>query len=150
MKPGEKIMFGLTIALTLAAIVEVGMRYSGGQQPAAPRDYAEWTPQAVQGYELYKRKGCNSCHRVMRVGEIGVAPVLDGEGTRRGREWLTAYFHRPAEVVAGSAHDGHLGPDFRALNDDEQRLLVEFMTSLRSNPGSSNYPLPPSVVNAGR
>lgn len=147
MKRGEKIMFGLAIGLTVAAVVEVGMRYSAGHRPAGPRDYTEWTQEALQGYELYKRNGCNSCHRVLRVGEIGVAPVLDGEGTRRSREWLMAYFDRPGEVVPGSAHDGRLGPDFRMLGGDERRLLVEFMTSLKSKPGSSNYPLPPSVVN---
>jgi len=145
-KRGEKVMFGVSIALAVAAVLQVAMRTSSSDKPRQPRDYSEWTEDALKGYELYKKEGCNSCHRVLRVGEIGVAPVLDGEGTRRSSEWLRAYFDNPPSVVPGTAHDGSLGPDFRVLGGKEQELLVAFMASLKSNPGSSNYPVPPSAL----
>lgn len=140
-------MFSVAVLLVAAAVLQVAMRTSiGEKKPRQPRDYTEWSEGALKGYELYKRKGCNSCHRVLRVGEIGVAPVLDGEGTRRSRQWLRAYFDDPPAMVPGSAHDGSLGPDFRVLDTGEKDLLVEFMVSLKSNPGSSNYPLPPGAA----
>jgi len=137
-------MFGLSVALAIAAVLQVGVRLSGADGPRQPRDYSEWTEKAQAGYLLYKSKGCNSCHRVLRMGENGVAPVLDGEGTRRNLEWLQDYFEDPGSVVPGSAHDGRLGPDFRIFDTSERALLVAFMISLKSNPGSSNYPVPPS------
>lgn len=146
MKRGEKVMFGIAVVLAVAAVLQVGMRRNDTDKPRQPRDYYEWTEAALSGYRLYKRKGCNSCHRVLRMGEIGVAPVLDGEGTRRSTAWLSDYFEDPVSMVPGSAHDGSLGPDFRALDASERGLLVEFMASLKSNPGSSNYPVPPSAV----
>jgi len=145
-KRGEKIMFSVSAILTVLAVLMVAGRTSSTDKPHQPRDYAEWTEDSLQGYQLYKRKGCNNCHRVLRLGEIGVAPVLDGEGTRRSRGWLHAYFDNPPSVVPGSAHDGSLGPDFRILDREEKDLLVAFMASLKSNPGSSNYPLPPSAA----
>ncbi|HEB67706.1 MAG TPA: cytochrome c [Gammaproteobacteria bacterium] len=146
MKGGEKLLFGLSALLAVAAVAMVALRPSAHDRPRPAKDYAEWSPESIQGYELYKRHGCNSCHRVMRVGEIGVAPVLDGEGTRRSRDWLQAYLADPPSQVPGSAHDGSLGPDFRAFSGDERRLLLAFMTSLKSRPGSSNYPRPPAAA----
>ena len=146
MKRGEKIMFSVSAVLTVLAVLMVAGRTSNSDKPRQPRDYTEWTEDALHGYQLYKKSGCNSCHRVLRMGENGVAPVLDGEGTRRSREWLRAYFDNPPSVVPGSAHDGSLGPDFRILDREEQKLLAAFMASLKSNPGSSNYPVPPSAA----
>jgi len=146
MKRGEKIFFGISSLLVLLAIIPVVMKMINKTEPRQARDYYLWNEQALKGYELYKKSGCNSCHRVLRMGEAGVAPVLDGEGTRRSEEWLTQYFRMPAQVVKGSAHDGRLGPDFRKLDDEQRIVLVKFMKSLRSNPGSSNYPVPPDML----
>jgi len=143
-------MFSVSAVLTVMAVLMVAGRTSNSDKPHPPRDYTEWTEDALQGYELYKRKGCNSCHRVLRVGENGVAPVLDGEGTRRSRDWLRAYFDNPPSIVPGTAHDGSLGPDFRVLGGEKKQLLVAFMFSLKSNPGSSNYPVPPSAIKQGQ
>jgi hypothetical protein len=79
----------------------------------------------------------------MGVGEIGAAPVLDGEGTRRTMTWLADYFRNPGALVPGTAHDGSLGPDFRKLSEEERRLLVAFLFGLKANPGSPSYPTPP-------
>ncbi len=142
MRKGEKIFFGIAALLTAAALYRIAGP-SGGGTPKPPRDYTLWTATAQEGYRLYKSRGCNSCHRVLRMGEIGVAPVLDGEGTRRSKQWLADYFTDPTQLVDGTAHDGSLGPDFRRLDAEDRRLLTAFMHSLRSNPGSSNYPVPP-------
>ena len=116
----------------------IGVVWSDGS-----RDYYEWTEAGLQGHAVYRGMGCNSCHRALGVGEIGVAPVLEGEGTRRTQAWLTSYFEEPAALVPGTAHDGSLGPDLRVLPDRERDLLVAFLFGLKANPGSPNHPIPP-------
>jgi len=139
LKLGEKVMFGLSALIVVAA---VGKGVMTARNPGAPREYYEWTQEGLKGHEVYRRLGCNNCHRTLGVGEIGVAPSLDGSGTRRTLEWLQRYFDDPAALVPGSAHDGRLGPDLRRLEPEERRLLAQFLFGLKSNPGSPNYPRP--------
>ncbi len=136
-------MFGFAALLTVAGVSK-GIKQFNNPQAREPRDYYEWTDASLEGHGLYRKMGCNSCHRAFNVGEIGVAPVLDGEGTKRELEWLEQYFKDPNSLVAGTAHDGSLGPDFRTLTENERTLLTEFLFALKSNPGSRNYPRPPT------
>ncbi len=128
----------------MVAGVAKGVKYLA--DPSKPRDYYEWTDAGLEGHRVYRRMGCNSCHRALGVGEIGVAPVLDGEGTRRTLQWLNAYMSDPTALVPGSAHDGSLGPDFRKLSNADRELLSAFLFSLKANPGSPNFPRPPLPV----
>ena len=125
-------------------------RFRRATGPAQVRDFYEWTEAGLKGQALYGKLGCNNCHRTMGVGEMGVAPVLDGEGTRRTRDWLQRYFENPLALVPGSAHDGHLGPDFRVLPDRDRHRLTEFLFGLKAGPASPNYPRPPSDAQAKR
>jgi cbb3-type cytochrome oxidase cytochrome c subunit len=149
LKLGEKVMFGLTVFLAVAAVGKTVMQ-SRAAGPAEVRDYYEWTEAGLQGQTEYGKLGCNSCHRTMGVGEMGVAPVLDGSGTRRTRDWLLRYFESPTSLVPGSAHDGHLGPDFRLLAPDQRQVLTEFLFGLKAGPASRNYPKPPAGVAGSR
>jgi cbb3-type cytochrome oxidase cytochrome c subunit len=143
LKLGEKVMFALTVLVVIAAIGK-GIMQARAPSSAQARDYYEWTEAGLKGQALYGKFGCNNCHRAMGVGEVGLAPVLDGEGTRRTRDWLQRYFENPLSVVPGSAHDGSLGPDFRALSEQDRQLLAEFLFGLKAGPASPNYPTPPS------
>ena len=143
-KLGEKLMFGFAGLVAVAAVGK-GLMQMQAHEPSKPRDYYEWTQPGLDGHALYRRMGCNSCHRAMAVGEIGVAPVLDGEGTRHTQEWLGRYLQDPGAVVPGTAHDGNLAPDFRELTAEERAALAAFLFGLKANPGSPNYPVPPSA-----
>jgi cbb3-type cytochrome oxidase cytochrome c subunit len=145
LKRGEQVMFGLAVLVAVAAVGKAVVQ-SRAAVPPQPRDYYEWSETGLQGHALYRESGCNNCHRAMGVGEIGVAPVLDGEGTRRTREWLQRYLENPLSLVPGSAHDGHLGPDFRLLNNAQRELLGEFLFGLKAGPASPNYPKPPTAA----
>ena len=135
-------MFGFAV-LVAAAAVSKGLKHMQSNDPKKPRDYYEWNDTSLKGHALYRQLGCNSCHRALGVGEIGVAPVLDGTGTKRTFEWLQQYFKDPETLVPGTAHNGSLGPDFRTFDETEQTLLVAFLFALKANPGSPNYPVPP-------
>lgn len=143
MKRGEKVVFGFTILIVFAGIAK-GVKQLSTDVPKAPRDYYEWTGASLKGHTLYRKMGCNSCHRALGVGEIGVAPVLDGTGTRRTIGWLESYLTKPESLVMGTAHDGSLGPNFSEdLEPIERKLLAAFLFALKANPGSPNYPRPP-------
>ena len=142
MKFGEKLMFGFAVVIVAAAVFK-GVKQVTTSDPKKPRDYYEWTDASLKGHALYRQLGCNSCHRALGVGEIGVAPVLDGEGTKRTFEWLQNYFKDPETLVPGTAHNGSLGPDFRTLAETDRALLAAFLFALKANPGSPNYPRPP-------
>lgn len=144
MKKGERVVFIIAAILAVVAVTSTLWRVlsSDGESRSA-RDYYIWSDDALLGYEVYKKKGCKNCHKVLRMGESGVAPVLDGEGTRRSADWISEYFKDPLTRVKGSAHAGGMAPDFRQLDTKDRKLLTEFIKGLKSNPGSSNYPVPP-------
>jgi cbb3-type cytochrome oxidase cytochrome c subunit len=143
LKKGEQIFFIVAAIMTVLAVASTLWRTLGRDESRPVKDYYEWSDAAVQGYEVYKKMGCKNCHKVLRMGESGVAPVLDGEGTRRNADWIVDYFDDPQSRVKGSAHAGGMAPDFRQLEAKDRSLLIEFMKGLKSNPGSSNYPVPP-------
>ena len=145
LKRGEKVMFALAGLVVVAAFGKTFMQVRSSD-PSTVRDFYEWTEAGLAGQARYGSLGCNNCHRAMGTGEIGVAPVLDGQGTRRTREWLVRYFENPTSLVPGSAHDGHLGPDFRLLAAEDRSVLVAFLFGLKAGPASPNYPVPPGAV----
>ncbi len=127
------------IVVVLAAMR--GVQFLTEDEPSVPKHYYEWDETGLQGQMIYREKGCNSCHRALGTGEIGYSPVLDGIGTRRSKEWLFQYLTDPGALVIGTAHYGNLGPDFRQLNDGERERLTAFLSGLRANPNSPNYPI---------
>ncbi|MDE0308515.1 MAG: cytochrome c [Acidiferrobacterales bacterium] len=144
MKLGEKIMFGFAIIVVIAAVGKGYRQFTAEDRPP-PKNYYEFDEVGLQGHLVYRKMGCNSCHRAMGTGEVGVAPVLDGVGTRRTREWLHQYLTDPETLVPGTAHHGNLGPDFRLLEADQRTKLAAFLSGLRANPNSPNYPIKPIV-----
>lgn len=144
LKLGEKVMFGVAVLVVIAAVGKGVMQSRAANSAPQVRDFYEWSEAGLKGKALYGQLGCNNCHRAMGVGEIGHAPVLDGEGTRRTRDWLRRYFDNPLSLVPGSAHDGHLGPDLRTLSADDRHLLAEFLFGLKAGAASPNYPRPPA------
>jgi cbb3-type cytochrome oxidase cytochrome c subunit len=138
-KRGEKIMFVFAGIVVIAAIARGYQQITLEDRPP-PRNFYEWDETGLEGHLVYRKMGCNSCHRAMGTGEVGVAPVLDGEGTRRTAEWLHQYLTDPGTLVAGTAHYGNFGPDFRLLTDGDRVKLTAFLSGLRANPNSPNYP----------
>ena len=132
-------MFAFAGVVVVLAVLKGYQQITAEDRPP-PKNYYEFDEVGLQGHLVYRRMGCNSCHRAMGTGEVGVAPVLDGVGTRRTLEWLQQYLTDPNSLVPGTAHYGNLGPDFRELDDDERVKLAAFLSGLRANPNSPNYP----------
>lgn len=133
-------MFIFAGAVVIAAIAK-GYHQFTDLDPAPPKHFYTFDEVGLLGQKVYQKMGCNSCHRAMGTGEVGIAPVLDGVGTRRDRDWLQAYLTDPGSLVPGTAHYGNLGPDFRLLDNLERNQLAAFLSGLQANPNSPNYPV---------
>lgn len=139
MKLGEKIVFAISAVVVLAAAGR-GYQVITADKPSMPKHYYEWDETGLEGHYLYRELGCKNCHRAMGTGEVGVAPVLDGVGTRRTSDWLRQYLTDPSTLVEGTAHDGSFAPDFRQYDDEQRTLLTAYLSGLHANPNSPNYP----------
>jgi hypothetical protein len=144
LKTGERVlMFTVGIMLVfgfffwLAAI-------TGTTDILRVRDIYEGSPKADKGMQLVKRFGCRNCHTVLKIGEWGLGPVLDGEGTRRTYSWIRAYLEDPHRQMSGKTlHDGKYAMDFSVFTEEEKELIATFLFAQKSMPGSANYMVPP-------
>lgn len=145
MKTGEILILFFSVLIVVLAVF-VGYKVSVKHAGAPPRDYYVASAVADEGFALMRRKGCNSCHLYMKNGEFGVAPVLDGEGTKRGYEWIKSYINDPKGVIHETRHNGVHATDFqKGWTAGEREAVATFLDALRANPGSSNYPEPPTA-----
>ena len=71
MKRGEKFMFIFAGIVVLAAIAKGYQQFTAEERPP-PKHFYEWDETGLQGHLLYRKKGCNSCHRALGTGEVGV------------------------------------------------------------------------------
>lgn len=143
MKLGEIIILTLSALVVILAIF-VGYKISSKHSKEPPKDYYIASPMADKGLSVMRRQGCNSCHLYLKGGEFGVAPILEGEGTRRGYEWIKNYISNPKKVITGSRHDGIYATDFqKGWTAEDREAVITFLDALRANPGSANYPEPP-------
>ena len=143
LRTGEKVTFLVSGFLGVVAVTLMLLARCGVIHMFDTTDVYEFTAQSKAGYQVYKEKGCNSCHVAFKMGEWGVGPSLDGEGTRRTREWVSAYLENPAQAYANTRHNGKFATDFKDVSSNEKALLEAFLMSLKALPGSPNYPKPP-------
>jgi cytochrome c2 len=143
MQQGEKVIFAASALIGVIAVVMLILGMTGVIHLTDKTETYEFTPETDAGYTLFKTNGCNNCHVLYNMGEWGDGPGLDGEGTRRSREWVSSYLKRPAEMVRGTRHDGKFATDFSEFSDKERVSLEALLMSIKSLPGSPNYPKPP-------
>lgn len=142
LKTGEKVVIGLSVLLLILALA-VGA-YVSRKAKNPPKDYFIESPMANAGMTLARKEGCNQCHLFMKNGEFGVAPVLEGEGTKRTKEWIIAYINDPKSKIENTRHNGKELTDFSNYTPEQKQQLIEFLFAMKSNPGSSNYVAPPT------
>jgi cbb3-type cytochrome oxidase cytochrome c subunit len=82
------------------------------------------------GEAIYRREGCNSCHR--QFGNGGTyGPSLDGEGSRRSADWLRQYLQDPKPGVGERPYRVSM-PSYRMLQSVELDALVAYLQGLRA------------------
>lgn len=144
LKLGERVLFFMVGVLLVFGFVFWLLAITGVTNVMRVRDYYEGSPEADKGFDLVRRHGCRNCHTVLKIGEWGLAPELDGIGTRRTYQWIRAYLEDPARQMGGKTlHNGSYGPDFSRLTSTEKDLIATFLFAQKSMPGSATYSAPP-------
>ena len=85
---------------------------------------------ARDGEAIYRREGCNACHRVFGNGAT-YGPSLDGVGSRRSAQWLRQYLEDPKPGVSGRPYRVSM-PSYRMLRSVELSALVAYLQALRA------------------
>jgi hypothetical protein len=145
---GEKILFGITAAFVLFALVsfiamEVYRAHSGKKMYAATSHF-DFSPEGLNGSQRFRDLGCSNCHRAVRNGtNNGVN--LDGIGSRRTLDYLIGFLHQP-EATYGTQTLDH-GPDKGAayvarLPEKDLHSLAIFLSELKATQGSPDARLP--------
>ncbi len=144
LKTGERVLMFTVFILLVFGFFFWLAAITGTSDILRVRDIYEGSPEADKGMQLFKRYGCRNCHTVLKVGEWGLGPVLDGEGTRRTYTWIRAYLEDPNRQMQGKTlHDGKYATDFSEMSDSELDSITIFLFAQKSMPGSANYMEPP-------
>jgi len=79
---------------------------------------------------VYRREACGSCHRIHSNGPT-YGPQLDGEGSRRSREWLLDYLRQPRAGVGDKPYRLTM-PSYAHLPPVELGALATYLEALRT------------------
>jgi len=144
LKQGERVFFFMAGVLLVFGAVFWLLAITHVTDVLRIRDVYEDSPQADEGLYLVKQHGCRNCHTVLNIGEWGLAPSLDGEGTRHEYMWIRAYLENPSRQMQGKTlHDGRYASDFSEFAATEKDRIATFLFAQKSMPGSANHPEPP-------
>jgi len=97
--------------------------------PPVEYRYAE-SALARDGEAIYRREGCNSCHRLFDNGAT-YGPALDDVGSRRTTQWLREYLQNPRPGVSDKPYRVRM-PSYRTLKDSELDALAAYLQAHRA------------------
>lgn len=150
LKTGEKVMFGFAAIFVLLAVIAYvileSIRLSSDEPMFETKTHYQFSEEGHRGSELFRTSRCTSCHRALRNGtNMGLS--LDGLGSARSREWILAFLLNPEANYGAPTVDHGLGSKEAAyvakLPKENLHAIAEFLSSLKSDQGSSTSPLPP-------
>ncbi|MBI5136316.1 MAG: cytochrome c [Nitrospirae bacterium] len=130
MRKGEKVVWGLTAIITASALY-VGYVVYNAPAKVMPTYQVE-SAAAAQGEAVYRRNACDACHRIWDVGGHQ-GGVLDGIGSRRSEQWLTAYLSadNPQAILPSQVKKFFQMPSFASMPETDRADLVAFLFSLK-------------------
>jgi cbb3-type cytochrome oxidase cytochrome c subunit len=126
LKTGEWVVLGGSLLIAAFAALVGVLIYL--KPPPSEFKYAQ-TEQSRAGEALYRREACGSCHRIHSNGPT-YGPQLDGEGSRRTREWLLDYLKNPRAGVGDKPYRLRM-PSYAHLPPAELAALTEYLAALR-------------------
>jgi hypothetical protein len=150
LKTGEKVMFGFAAIFVLLAVIAYivleSVRLNADEPMFETKTHYEFSEEGHRGSALFRTSRCTSCHRALRNGtNMGLS--LDGLGSLRSREWILAFLLDPEKNYGAPTVDHGLTPKEGAyvakLPKETLHAIAEFLSSLKSDQGSSTSPLPP-------
>lgn len=149
-KQGEKILFGISLAFIIVAVISYGLLEVIRQRSEKPmfevKTHFDLTQEGEKGSELFRKHGCTSCHRAMNNGtNMGLS--LDGVGSARTKAWLYDFLRNPERTYESATVDHGAPPKEAAyvsgLPDKELAAIATFISELKADQGSASAPEPP-------
>lgn len=132
---GTRLFFTICILVSAALVIAVGTGAMG--QPHA------MSPEAAQGWEVWRNTGCEGCHTIYGQGGA-YAPDLTHIFELRGEAYLREFWANP-----GAFHPGQrIMPAF-GLTKSETDNLFAFLKWVGEQPPAENWPPRPILVNGG-
>jgi hypothetical protein len=136
LKSGEKAVLGVLGLVVLGGILVNVLR------PSAPHDkeipFYSTAPAAVgnAASELIRRHSCRDCHSLWSTRDLTQAvpaPMLDGMGSLRDREWIYAYLSapNPQAILPSRLKAQYRMPSFASLSEADRALLADYLASLK-------------------
>lgn len=150
MKKGEKILFGIVIFLIVITVINFTVLESvrrNSDKPLFPiLTHYNFTPVGLQGYEIYQRSNCYSCHRAVGSGtSMGVS--LDGLGSKHDENYFYHFLKEPEKTYGAKTMDHGLPPKDAAyvsdIPDADLHSMAIFLSELKADQGSSSSFEPP-------
>ena len=145
---GEKILFGVAAAFVLFAVLSfIGMeiyRARSGKQLYVQTTHFDFSPEGLNGSQRFRDLGCTDCHRAVRNGSNN-GLSLDGIGSRRTAEDLSAFLHEPEANYRMQTvdHGPGKGADYVAkLPEKDLHVIAIFLSELKATQGSPDARMP--------
>jgi cytochrome c2 len=112
-EPRERYFLGLLLLFFFLIFISGCVAISLEPQSMGP---------ASPGWEIFIKKGCNTCHQINGIGkEFG--PDLSTVGLRRDASWLDTWLKDPKLIKPSTKMPKPL------LSDAERKELVKFLAS---------------------
>jgi len=133
---GERIILWAVAAVLAAGLARALMLKSGARDKEIPFYSAAPPETARAAMDLYRKYRCKDCHSLYTLRDMlqaVPAPMLDGIGSLRSRDWLFAYLSSPdpQQILPSRLKPQYRMPSFAALPVDERNLLADYLASLK-------------------
>lgn len=136
MKPGEKFVVGVVVALLVFGVVRNEVHVEDKHEKDIPY-YSTATPEvASKAMDVYRDNGCKSCHSLWTSKDMTQsvpAPIMDGIGSIRDEEWLYNYLsaENPQSVIPSRLKKQYRMPSFASIPEADRRVLAKYLASLK-------------------
>ena len=136
MKPGEKFVIGVVVALLVFGVVRNEVHVEDKHEKDIPY-YSTATPEvASRAMDVYRDNGCKSCHSLWTSKDMTQsvpAPIMDGIGSIRDEEWLYNYLsaENPQSVIPSRLKKQYRMPSFASIPEADRRVLAKYLASLK-------------------
>jgi len=135
-RKGERlILWGVALVLAAGLVRALTVR-SGARDREIPFYSTAPAELARPATDLIHKYRCKDCHSLFTVRDLlqaVPAPMLDGIGSLRSRDWLFDYLSAPdpQRVLPSRLKPQYRMPSYAGLPQAERSLLADYLSSLR-------------------
>jgi hypothetical protein len=135
-KRGERALVGVIGLLVVAGVVRAVVHKPAEHDGEIPF-YSSAPPEvASRASDLVRRYACRDCHSLWTTRDpmrAVPAPILDGIGSLRSLEWLTAYLSSrdPQAMLPSRMKAEYRMPSYADMPDADRRILAQYLSSLQ-------------------